>query len=243
MKIVLGSMIRKPAPDHLARFFRQVGALGRHFSAQGHQLSVVLVEGDSHDGGASAQAALAWAWAEGIELDLLRCDHGGPVHGSVETTERLRDVTVALNAVFGGMARREGQAGLYVESDLVWTVDALGGLYDRWAAIQYHALNYVVTAPMVMAADAFYDTWGFRALDGTRFGPHPPFTADFDATHPFEVSSVGSCFCFSLRLAEQHAPPGEALAGWCESIRRNDPWTGDPGASIYVTPDIVVHHP
>jgi hypothetical protein len=92
-----------------------------------------------------------------------------------------------------------------------------------------------VVAPLVMAGEAFYDIWGFRWLDGTRWSPfeHQTLNTRFP-TDLIEVGSAGSCLVMRAGVARECRIRNDyCLVGWCEDARAH-------GYSICVHPDLIV---
>jgi hypothetical protein len=72
---------------------------------------------------------------------------------------------------------------LYVESDLCFPLDTVDQLlgWDR-----------DIIAPIILLGSVFYDSWGFRDLEGRKIHALEVFSNDA----PVELSSVGSCVLF-----------------------------------------------
>jgi hypothetical protein len=220
MNLVVGSAFRNTGHFSL-QYLERVKELQHFFP----KTRVIAVEGDSTD---DTRAQLErGAKYHKIPLDLRTCNHGGPVFGSVETTERMVALSKVGNAIFDGVVESDDVL-LYIECDLIWRPRDLVGL------IQYAAHNKRhVIAPLVMAGPHFYDIWGFRGLDGNRFGPFPPYYPGL-ADRPFEVGSVGSCLAMSAEIARRCRIRNDyCLVGWCEDARNH-------GYRIYVDPNTKV---
>lgn len=229
MKVALCSAFRNMA-GRLHGYFRQTHALREHLRLLDPdvELRVVAVEGDSSDSTRESLPEVAELWD--IELDLHVHCHGQPVFGSTERPERLAALSQILNAGFSA-ARRSDDAFVWVESDLLWTQHDLGGLIQTARGIGE------ICAPMVWAGEAFYDLWGFRGLDGQRFGPFEPYHPDFKPGQQIELSSAGSCLAMPGRIAAAVRAEGpEALVSWCEAARRR-------GHRVVLVPDFEVRHP
>ena len=227
MRVVIGSAFRNMG-GRLGRYFTQVEGLNRHLQRDYPDygnLRIVAVEGDSRD--RTREVLIEGARKIGVELDLVTHNHGYPPFGSVETVERMTCLTDILNA---GLSRVEDDDDImiWVECDLSWSPIQMLGLAR--AATQLA----VICAPMAWAGDAFYDVWGFRGLDGTRFSSFAPYHADYSPERLTELSSAGSCLVMPAHIArEVRAEDPEALVAWCRSARKH-------GHKIYLVPDFEV---
>lgn len=224
-RIAIGSAFRNSGGNAMV-YMERVAAL--RDLMQGDQVRVIAVEGDSRDN--TREALRIAARFHNLDLDLLTCNHGGPVFGSTEQPERLKALSLVGNAIFDGV-RESDDALLYVESDLLWDAWTAKKLILR--AINWAMTNTDVVAPMVMAGEAFYDIWGFRHLSGERFGPfeHQKFGG---SPVPIRVGSVGSCLAMRGEVARRCRIKNDyCLVGWCEDARAQ-------GFSIAAHPDLVV---
>jgi hypothetical protein len=206
-------------------YMDQVAALRDVLLEEGHELRVIAAEGDSVD--ETKKTLRAEARYHGLELELLECSHGGPEFGSTEAPERMQALSKVCNAIFEGV-RPSDRALLYVESDLQWppqTMLRLLGLVGQH--------EKAIFSPLIMAGECFYDIWGFRTLDGTRFSPFAPFALGLNGAH-FEVSSVGSCLAIPGGAARKCRVRNQnCLVGWCEDARAH-------GYSVWVVPELRV---
>ena len=228
MNVVVGSAFRN-SDGNVGRYMKQVAALGHLNPSDG--IRVVAVEGDSTD--------RTWnildnvAIKQYLDVQRVKCEHGGPVFGSVETPERFAALSKVGNAIFDSVLE-DDDVLLYVESDLVWDAPTASTLITRALA---RTGGFDVLAPLVMAGECLYDIWAFRKLDGERFSPFtvPAFLSPNGST--FEVSSVGSCLAMRGEVARRCRIRNDlCLVGWCEDARAN-------GYKIGVCPDLIVRHP
>ncbi len=227
MRVVIGSAFRNMG-GRLGRYFTQVEGLRRHLEKEYPEtgnLRIIAVEGDSKD--RTREVLAEGASKLGLDLELLTHNHGHPPFGSVETVERMTALTDILNMGLDA-ARPDDDIWIWVECDLVWSPRQMLGLVR--AATQLAA----ICAPMVWAGDAFYDVWGFRGLDGTRFSSLAPYHTDYSPQRLTELSSAGSCLVMPAHIArEVRAKDPEALVAWCRSARSH-------GYKIYLKPDFEV---
>ncbi len=217
MNIVIGSAFRNSSMN-APRYFERVAALRDLIDTE--SIRVVAVEGDSTDN--TREALVMAAKYHRIPIDLRTCNHGGPVFGSTEQPERMVALSKVGNEIFNGVTA-EDDVLVYVESDLLWLPPAICNLI-RYA--MHPERTYDVFAPLAMAGAAFYDIWGFRGLDGKRWGSippnmHPDVTRARAAGEGFvEVSSVGSCLVMRSEVALKCRIRNDyCLVGWCEDAR------------------------
>jgi Cryptococcal mannosyltransferase 1 len=151
------------------------------------ELVFSLVEGDSTDD--SYARLQAWAAADS-RVTLSKVD--------VEPVTDFAD-RVSKWAMLGNVAVEQALATdcthvLWCESDLVLPFDLLDQLLAEPADI---------VAPAIFLGTLFYDTWGFRGLDGTRFSNEAPYHREFRHHARVPLNSVGSCVLFRRELFDQ----------------------------------------
>lgn len=238
MNIVVGSAFRNCAPA-ITRYFKRIDALQEH--AQ-QPVRVVAVEGDSVD----RTRELLADYTRYFDLEIITCNHGGRKFGSTEDEDRLVALSKVGNAIFGGV-RETDDVLLYVESDLLWNPHDVGTLIDCAAEKRY---GIDIWGPVVMAGAAFYDVWGYRHLDGSRFSPFEFVVntlgelvkaEDGSLSRPempfLELSSIGSCLAMRADIARQvRITDDYCLVGWCKNARA-------AGHRIGIYWDAQVNHP
>ncbi len=177
-----------------------------------------------------------------LPITILHYSHGGPHFGSVDTPQRMAQLSKLGEFWLHWVGQMDVDVAVYVESDLIWDARTILQLVERTGS-----RDFTVFAPLVFAGPHFYDVWGFRGLDGAQFGPTPPYHSsladwvecgDRAPIEPLtEVSSVGSCVAFP-RYAAADVPSmnGNAFVGWCEGLRT-------AGYRILVDPTLSVRHP
>lgn len=223
MNIVVGSAFRNCAP-RVQGFMQQVTDLLFAYPDPKITVRVIAAEGDSRD-----------ATREQLEkypgVHVLDAAHGGPYFGSTEAPERMKALSQVGNTIFAG-ARPDDDVLVYVESDLLWDAATVKWLIQ--IALE-RVGGYDVFAPLVFAGEHFYDTWGFRGLDGERFAPFAPYHSSLNGLT--EVSSVGSCLVMRGEAARACRIKNDyCLVGWCEDARAQ-------GFKIAVDPTLRVEHP
>ena len=225
MNVAFGSAFRNSGGPGSMRYFEQIAAYRDVVSE--HQVRAIVVEGDSTDN--TREALTLAARYHRVEIDLVTCNHGGPVYGSTEQPERFQALSKVGNAIFDAV-RSDDDALVYVESDLRWEPETVRQLVNM--ATNY--VGYDVIAPMVMAGTVLYDIWGFRGLDGRRFSPFKPYHPDYSPDRVFEVGSVGSCLVMRGHVARLCRIRNDyCLVGWCEDAR-------EKGFRIAVRPNLRV---
>lgn len=223
MNITIGSAFRNSG-GRAMDYVEQVAAFRDGFS---YNVKILAVEGDSTDN--TREALTVAAKYHRIPLDLVTCNHGGPMFGSTEEPARFKALSKVCDAIFGSVDH-ECDVFIYVESDLKWQPMTFVQLVRR--ATEYHGFDII--APMVMAATAFYDIWGFRGLDGQRFSPFAPYHECYRPDDLFEVGSVGSCLAMRGHVARMVRVRHEyCLVGLCEDARNK-------GFRIAVDPRLTV---
>jgi hypothetical protein len=118
---------------------------------------------------------------------------------------------------------------LFVESDLCIPYD----LVDLLVSLQLD-----IVAPVVFLGGLFYDSWGFRDLDGKKIKSINIKSMD---NSPIELSSVGSCVLFRSEIFRGgirfHGPHETGLlVGVCTDARKK-------GYKVWTHPSISIIHP
>lgn len=223
--IVVGSAFRNAAGRQVTRWLGQVTALRDHLKDD--YVRALAVEGDSTD--ATRLQLTQGADKRNLVLDLLTCNHGGPVFGSTEAPERMKALAKVGTAILNGVA--EGDDILvYVESDLIWDPYTISEMIDM-----VDVDRETVIAPLVFAGANFYDVWAFRK-NGSRFAPFPPYHEGLHPNGLTEVDSAGSCLVMPALAALEVKFTDECLVGWCGNARA-------AGYRIFASADHIVRHP
>ena len=245
MKVVVGSAFRNSGratqqadgSTQASRAVERVRKLGHAIGRQ--NVRMVAAEGDSTDDTIDQLRAAADRYD--VDLTIVDVSHGGPMYGSTEQPERMRLLSGVGNGIMRSV-RDDDQLLLYVESDLIWTPSVVRDLADivlpsmlDGDEAKVHGMR--IGAPIIMAGPHFYDVWGFRGLDGQRWGPCAPYHRERNPVGLTEVSSAGSCLLMPARAA-MDAPPmtDGALVEWCTGAR-------SIGYHIMVHPFATVRHP
>lgn len=231
MNIALASIFRN-SQSYLARYFAQVNLLRQHLTARGDTLRLILAEGDSGDD----TFKMLCDYSAGQSADVFKREHGGQVFGSVDHSERWRNISFVCNGVLERV-RENDDALIYIESDLIWQVETMLNLVnhlaiaDAVAAMCYHMPENI--------GKRFYDTWGHRAL-GECFSAHPPFHRALvgNAGELIEIDSAGSCIVMrgSVARVARFNPPELGIVGFGKDIHAH-------GFRLWLDPQSYVVHP
>jgi hypothetical protein len=230
MKMFVLSFFRNCAGRQTKRFMNQCAKLAALYP---HELHVIAVYGDCVDN--TADALRVEALVHNLRLHLVEHNHGQGVFGSTEAPERMKALSGLSNAGLDKVCDLSQGNGkiFYVESDLIWNVNTIMRLCERLNL----SVDADAIAPLVFAGEAFYDIWGYRGLDGTRFQPFPPYHPSLKEKGLTEVSSVGSCFVMEAWvLRDTRIKNDNALVGFWEAARAN-------GYRIFVDAGEKVEHP
>jgi hypothetical protein len=151
------------------------------------ELVFSLVEGDSTD---DSHARLqAWA-AVDSRVTISKVD----VEPVTDFADRVSKWAMLGNVAVEQALPTDCTHVLWCESDLVLPFDLLDQLL---------AEPVDIVAPAIFLGTLFYDTWGFRGLDGTRFTNEAPYHREFRHHARVPLSSVGSCVLFRRELFDQ----------------------------------------
>lgn len=151
------------------------------------ELVFSLVEGDSTD---DTYARLQ-AWADADHRVMLQKVDVEPV---VDFADRVTKWAMLGNVAVEQALPTNCTHVLWCESDLTLPFDLLDQLLAEPAD---------VVAPAIFLGTLFYDTWGFRGLDGTRFSNEAPYHREFHHHARVPLSSVGSCVLFRRELFDR----------------------------------------
>lgn len=187
-------MTQRPHKIAVCSLFRNSAATIDYFRAvicaqarPGLELVFSFVEGDSVD---DTFARLA-AWRDDDpRVRLSKLD----VEPVANFEERVRKWALLGNVALERALTSDCTHVLWCESDLALPHDLLEQLV---------ADDVDIVAPAIFLGGMFYDTWGFRGLDGTRFTNEAPYHAAFRAHDLVELSSVGSVVLFERQVFDR----------------------------------------
>jgi glycosyltransferase involved in cell wall biosynthesis len=147
-------------------------------------LAFSLVEGDSSDD--TWRRLQAWA-SEDARVTLTKCD----VEPVLDHDDRVRKWAALGNVAVEAALTTDCTHVLWCESDLTIPFDLIEQLVSS---------DRDIVAPAIFLGGMFYDTWGFRGLDSSRFTNAAPYHAEFKAHALVELMSVGSCVLFRREI-------------------------------------------
>ena len=222
--IVLSSIFRD-STEYLQRYFEQVDDLRGHLAWGGWHLDLVIAEGDSEDG--TYEQIKDYLHTDDL---LLQVHHYGRKFGSVDHPERWANIAKVCNAVAEQWP--EGATVIYVESDLIWEVQTMMQLLVRLDRVP-------AVAPLCMKDGRFYDIWGHRGLDGSRFTMDLPYHPDLEGDDDLvEIGSAGSCVAMRPDIARRaRFGENDCMVGLGRSIRY------ECQSHLYLDKRARVHHP
>lgn len=218
--VAVCSLFRNNAPE-IATFRAMLEAQAR----PGLELLFSFIEGDSTDD--SWEQLQAWAAVE------QRVILGRQSAGSVPDFDaRVRMWARLGNAVIDQLRGRHFDHLVWCESDLVLPPDLLMRLV---------ADERDVVAPAIFLGGMFYDTWGFRGLDGSKFSNTPPYHAQWHPHGVVELASVGSAVMMRRAVVDagvrfRGTYEDGLLVGFCADARRL-------GFRVWMDSRVAVLHP
>lgn len=226
LRVVVGSAFRDAAGLQVNRWLDQIRDLAETLASTNDIVRAVAIEGDSVDD--TAYCLSHGAESRGLNVDVVSRAFGNPRYRSVEDPSRMTALSKIGNEILSSVSTLDDVL-LYVESDLIWTPEAVLPLICKAYSSQS------VIAPMVFAGAHFYDVWGFR-LNGTRFSPFPPYHSDLPRTGLVEIDSAGSCLAIPAHIARSVRMTDGALVEWCSNARAQ-------GHPIFLDRASSVQHP
>ncbi|MDZ4772694.1 MAG: hypothetical protein SGI72_06110 [Planctomycetota bacterium] len=181
-KIAVCSLFRNSAST--LEYFRAV------ISAQARpdiELAFSFVEGDSSDD----TLARLKAWRDqDARVSLAKLD----VEPVADFDDRVKKWALLGNVALETALATDCTHVLWCESDLALPHDLLEQLV---------ASDVDIVAPAIFLGGMFYDTWGFRGLDGVRFTNVAPYHRDFRPHELVELASVGSVVLFKRAVFDR----------------------------------------
>jgi predicted SAM-dependent methyltransferase len=218
-KVAAMSLFRDSSQEYIQQYLKRARALSKK-----HKVDFFLVEGDSvndtHD------ALKKQTSRSKKKFRVFKSDSGLPHMGSTVHDIRFKCLTRTANPILDVVAEGDYDYFWFIDSDLLYKKDILDNLI---------ALNLDVAAPLFMAAEAFYDIWGYRHQNGASVGPHLDW---IDGLNPIRLSSAGGCVLFRHEYLKRGArmTMTESIVGLCKEC-------AERGAKIWMTPKDVVWHP
>lgn len=210
MSVVVCSMFRNSA-SYLERYFDQMDKLDAEVP-----LHLVLAEGDHTD---DTRERL---WDYVGRAQILRVDHGGADHGSVDHPDRWANIATVVRVLVNAAFIYQPTLLVWVESDLIWdTADILRLIEAAKAG------RAVAPRVLIEGSTRWYDTWGYRS-NGAQFDASPPYCPiPPDDQGYVKIDSCGSCFV---------APPN-LVEGW------DGHWPFTADGQLWLDTGATVRHP
>ena len=186
MHIIICSLV-KNGMKYLPAYRKQLEAL---VLPERLSWSLCILEGDSDDG--TWDYLERWA-SECDNVVIGREDVGEPVAGEGIDGRAVRWARAGNACLELIDAVPQYSHVLWMESDLCFPLDLLERLLS---------LEVDIVAPMIWIGGHFYDTWGFRDLQGNKWSHYPPYHPDYRSDSLMEVGSVGSCVLFRREVLD-----------------------------------------
>lgn len=204
-EVAICSLVRD-GMDYLPSFRGQLDSLRL---TPGTSWRLHILEGDSQDG--------TWAflqkWAsEDPRISLAQEQAGEAVEKEDRAARWARVGNSCLDLVPTSGPHTHV---LWLEADLCFPPELLSRLLA-------HQVDIV--APMIYLGGQFYDTWGFRDIEGQKWTNLAPYHPEFKAMSLMEMGSVGSCVLFRREVLEKGIRfkgtyENGLLVGMCQDAR------------------------
>jgi hypothetical protein len=235
MNIALASCFVNSTPT-LPRYLAQVVALHDALAERGDRLTCLWGEGDSTDETRRTLEAMRWR----LNSRVIDVTHGGPIFGSVVRAERFRQLAGVGRKIWAALPG-DAEVVLWVESDLVWSIETALGLIDLIGRVTTMVGNRLIPAinpstraghiravapPIILhrsgwPQNTWYDTAFFRC-QGRNFEHHPPYHPANTGDGLLEMERVGSMVAFDANALRHAAATYDerVLGGLCDDIRK-----------------------
>ncbi len=209
--------------EYLPAYRRQLESL---ILAKGDTWDLYILEGDSSDD--------SWGYLQGWAAEDKRVHVVQKHIGQAKEKEDLaRKWAAVCNACFDLIPQdSEHTHILWLEADLSFPSEVPRRLLKH---------NVDVVAPVIFLGGQFYDTWGFRGLDGKRWSNGAPYHPDYSPGRLLPMSSVGSCVLFSRAILDagirmRGTYEGGLLVGMCADAR-------EKGFRVWADTSTAILHP
>lgn len=221
-RVAICSLVRNGI-TYLPSFRRQLESLALDEDSSWH---LYCLEGDSTD----ESWAFLRAWAEADQRVTVHQKHVG---GATSKADLAKNWASVANSCFDSIASDSDHTHvLWLESDLCFPPEIVRRLA---------AHNADVVAPVIYLAGLFYDTWGFRSLDGASWNNRAPYHKDFRAFSLLPMQSVGSCVLFKRKILDagirmRGTYENGLLVGMCNDAR-------EQGMKVWADTGTAILHP
>jgi len=203
--VVICSLVRD-GMDYLPSYRRQLEALKLDDNTSWH---LCILEGDSSDG--------TWEYLSQWALEDSRITLGRECAGdATEIEDRAARWARVGNSCFDLIPSNLNHSHvLWLESDLCFPPELLKRLL---------AHNVDIVSPVIWLGGLFYDTWGFRDINGKKWSNNPPYHPEYRPMSLMEMGSVGSCVLFSREIFDKGIRfkgtyENGLLVGMCQDAR------------------------
>jgi hypothetical protein len=220
--VVICSLVRDGI-DYLPSYRRQLESLLLNKDADWH---LCILEGDSRDG--TWEYLVQWA-AEDPRVTIGKENVGD----TAEKEDRAARWARVGNACFDLIPEHLDYSHVvWLESDLCFPPDLFQRLLSH---------NVDVVAPIIWLGGHFYDTWGFRDLNGRRWTNNAPYHPQYRPMSLMEMGSVGSCVLFRREILDagvrlKGTYENGLLVGMCNDAR-------ELGFKVFADTSTAILHP
>jgi hypothetical protein len=221
-ELAICSLVRDGMP-YLPAYRRQLESL---VLTEGDSWRLYCVEGDSRDD--------SWSFLQSWAREDTRVTLAQLPVGKAESAEQMaQNWAKVCNACFGLIPADSTHTHvLWLESDLTFPSETARRL-------QAHGVDIV--APIIFLGGQFYDTWGFRDVEGRRWTNEAPYHRDFAPNRLLPMGSVGSCVLFRRAVFEagirmRGTYENGLLVGMCNDARA-------AGFSVWADTGTAILHP
>jgi hypothetical protein len=160
---------------------------------------------------------------------LYQIAHGGRKFGSVDHPQRWNQIATVWNTLLDKLPD-DGAPMILVEADLIWDAETMMALLED---LELWHPDISAVAPQSLQQGRFYDTWGYRHIDGGYFGSMPVAPkADL-----IQISSAGSCIAMKPEVYRNcRFGENDGIVGFWRDAHYK-------GFSLYLDPNLKVEHP
>jgi hypothetical protein len=209
--------------EYLPAYRRQLESL---ILAEGDTWNLYILEGDSSDG--------SWGYLENWAAEDTRIHIVQKHIGQTKEKEALaRNWAAVCNACFDLIPADS------VHTHVLWLEADLSFPSEVPARLLAHKVDIV--SPVIFLGGQFYDTWGFRAIDGRRWENEAPYHPDYVAGRLLPMASVGSCVLFNRAILDagirmRGTYESGLLVGMCDDSR-------EKGFRVWADTSTAILHP
>jgi hypothetical protein len=221
-QVMICSLVRD-GMAYIPSFRRQLESLKL---CDGERWHLCILEGDSRDG--------TWDYLAHWASEDSRVTLGRECAGdTAEIEDRAARWARVGNACFDLIPSELRYSHvLWLESDLCFPPELLRRLLSH---------DVDVVAPMIWLGGNFYDSWGFRDINGRRWSNKPPYHPKYRTMKLMEMGSVGSCVLFRREILDagirfKGTYENGLLVGMCQDARAK-------GFKVFADTSTAILHP